>query len=215
MFDQFFLIAVSTVVTIVNPFGAVGPFLAMTAGDDDIDLTRRRKIALRASIVAAIVLLICAALGSFIFKFFGITIPALKISGGILLFLVAIDMLNARNSNLKSNKEEQDEGAMREQVAVFPIAIPLLAGPGAIGSVFMLMDQAESLPKQASVYAAILISMGFSYLVLREAHRISRLLGRIGMNVLTRLMGLILASIAAQFIIDGIAGAMKSIRFGG
>jgi multiple antibiotic resistance protein len=209
--DTFLIVALSTLLTIVNPVGALGPFLAMTLGTSN---ESRKQIAWRASIVASCILAGCALAGAFIFRFYGITLPALKIAGGVLLFFIAFDMINARASRTKQTAEEQSEGVHKEDIAIFPLAIPLLAGPGSIVSVFMLADQAHTLLRQASLYGAILITGLASYVTLREAHRVVRLLGQIGINVFSRLMGLILAAIAVQFMIDGIRGAMKSSLIG-
>ena len=204
----FFFVAVSTLLTIVNPLGALGPFLAMTVGES---VDRRRQIARRASVVSGLVLAGCAMAGAFIFKFYGITLPALKVAGGILLFFVAFDMINARPSRSKQTAEEQSEGTMKEDIAVFPLAIPLLSGPGAIVSVFMLSDQAKTWLTDIELYCAIILTMIVVYGSLREAHRVIGMLGQIGINVVSRLMGLVLAAIAVQFIIDGIRAALPAL----
>lgn len=208
MLDSFFLVAFSTVFTIVNPLGAIGPFISMTAEDSP---QKRRDTAKRASIIAACILAFCSLTGTFLFKFFGITIPALKIAGGVLLFLVAVDMLNARPSRTKSTSEDVQEGHAKSEIAVFPLAIPLLSGPGAIVSVFILSDQAGSTLHHGMIYAAIALTALISYVVLKEAHRFSQLLGHIGINVMSRLMGLILASVAIQFILDGVKVALPGL----
>ncbi len=205
---SFFLVALSTLLTIVNPLGALGPFLAMTLGESK---ERRREIAWRASIVAGGVLAGCALAGSFIFRFYGITLPALKVAGGVLLFFVAFDMINARPSRTKQTAEEQSEGVMKEDIAVFPLAIPLLSGPGSIVSVFMLSDQAHGFESGLGLYAAIALTSVVAYFVLREAHRVIGMLGQIGINVISRLMGLVLAAIAVQFILDGIKAALPHV----
>ena len=206
--DAFFVVAFSTLFAIVNPFAALGPFLAMTVGESE---GKRRAIAMRASIIAGGVLIVCALVGGFIFKFFGITLPALKIAGGILLFFVAFDMINARPSRTKQTAEEQSEGAHKEDIAVFPLAIPLISGPGSIVSVFMLADQANSWPKQIGLYLAILVTAFGVLVILSAAPRVVKYLGQIGMNVLTRLMGIVLAATSIQFIIDGIRAAIASM----
>ena len=204
--EPFFFVAFSTLLTIVNPVGALGPFLAMTVGEGP---EKRRDVARRAAAVSAMVLAVCSAAGAFIFRFYGITLPALKVAGGVLLFFVAFDMLNARQPRSKQTAEEQSEGVLKSDVAVFPLAIPLLSGPGAIVSVFMLADKADTIEKQAAVYGSILVVGLISWLMLREAHRVVALLGQIGINVMSRLMGLVLAAIAMQFIIDGVLAAIR------
>lgn len=207
--DAFLVVAVSTLFTIVNPLGALGPFLAMTVGESK---EKREAMARRASIVACGILAGCGLAGSFIFSFYGITLPALKIAGGILLFFIAFDMINARPSRTKQTAEEQSEGVQKDDIAVFPLGIPLLSGPGSIVSVFMLSDQATTAPRQVALYGAIVIIGLIAYLTLREAHRLVRILGQIGINVFSRLMGVVLAAIAIQFVIDGIKAALPGLR---
>lgn len=210
--DAFLLVAVSTLLTILNPVGALGPFLAMTAFEST---ERRKKIAWRASLISGGLLVGCALVGSFIFRFYGITLPALKVAGGILLFFIAFDMINARTSRTKNTPEEQEEGEEREDIAVFPLAMPLLVGPGSIVSVFMLSDQATTWLRHLALYAAIAISIAVVYFTLREAHRVMRVLGQIGINVFSRLMGLLLAALAVQFVIDGIRLALPALAGAG
>jgi len=204
-FVSFFIIAFSAVFSIVNPLGAVPVFLAMTGNDSG---EKRISMAWRACWVSLGVLLGCAAIGGFIFRFFGISVPAIKIAGGSLLFLIAMDMLNARLSRAKGTEEEAQEGLTKDDVAVFPLAIPLLSGPGAIVSTFILTEKAQRIEEHAALYLSIFATMALAYVVLRQAGRLVHLMGRIGMNIFSRLMGLILAAIAVQFIIDGIKQAL-------
>ncbi len=180
----------------------------MTIGDAP---GKRRSVAFRAALVSGAILAGCAAVGAFLFKFYGITIPALKIAGGVLLFFVGFDMIHARQSRSKQTEEEQSEGVAKSDVAVFPLAIPLLSGPGAIVSVFMLADKANTWERHAAIYIAIALVSLISWIALREAPRIVNLLGQIGMNVMSRLMGVMLAAIAVQFIIDGIREALPAL----
>jgi multiple antibiotic resistance protein len=172
---------------------------------------RRKRTARRAAIVSSCILAGCAALGGFIFRFYGITLPALKVAGGILLFFVAFDMINARVSRTKSTEAEQKEGAAKDEVAVFPIAIPLLSGPGAIVSVFMLADKAKGWVDPVGLYGAICIVGVASYLTLKEAPRITDRIGAIGMNIVSRLMGLVLATMSVQFVLDGLSVALPGL----
>ena len=206
---NFFLVAFPAIFTIVNPLGAVGPFLGMTARDTD---AKRMSTAYRACLLAAVVLGVCGAIGGILFQFLGITLPALKIAGGSLLFLVAIDMLNARESRSKATDEEREEGALKEDIAIFPLGIPLLSGPGAMISVFILMERARPGIEQVLVFAAIATTMLVSYIVLSQALRLARLLGATGINVMSRMMGLILAAIAVQFILTGLTEALPGLK---
>ena len=168
-------------------------------------------MARRAAWVSFGVLVVCAAVGGFLFRFFGITLPAVKVAGGILLFLIAMDMLNARQSRAKGTLEEAEEGSVKDDIAVFPLAIPLLSGPGAIVTIFILVDKAQSVPEHAALYTSLAITAILSFMVLREAGRLVKLMGQIGLNVFSRLMGLVLAAIAMQFIIDGAKEALPGL----
>lgn len=206
---NFFLVAFPAIFTIVNPLGAVGPFLGMTGRDGE---AKRQSTAYRACALATIVLFVCTALGSFIFQFFGITLPALKIAGGFLLFLVAMDMINARSSGSKATDEEREEGALKEDIAIFPLGIPLLSGPGSMVTVFILAERARTPIEHLSIYVSIFVTMLISLIVLRQASRLARFLGATGINVMARLMGLILAAIAVQFILNGLLDALPGLK---
>lgn len=206
--DAFIFVAFMTLITIVNPLGALGPFLVMTVTDS---MEKRRDIARRAALTCTGILIGCALAGSFVFRFYGITLPALKIAGGILLFFIAFDMVNARPSRTRQTDEEESEGVARDDVAVFPLAIPLLAGPGSIVSIFILSDQANSALRATSLYLAIMATGLISYMLLREAPRLVSFLGAIGMNVMGRLQGILLAASAVQFILDGLKTALPGL----
>lgn len=206
--DAFFIVAVSTLFTIVNPLGALGPFLSMTVGES---IEKRRQTAKLASIYAGGILAGSALAGAFIFRFYGITLPALKISGGVLLFFIAFDMVNARQSRTKQTAEEQSEGVKKDEIAVFPLAMPLLSGPGSIVSVFLLSDQANTVERQLSLYGAIAIIALIAYVALKEAHWVARILGQTGINVFARLMGVVLAAISVQFVLDGLRDALPGL----
>ena len=206
---KFFLVAFPAIFTIVNPLGAVGPFMAMS-GRDTAD--KRKSTAKRACILAAVVLCTCAAVGGLIFQFFGITLPALKVAGGSLLFLVGLDMVNARESGSKATNEERQEGALKEDIAIFPLGIPLLSGPGSIVTVFILVDRAKTVVDHLTIYLSIVLTMTISLVALNQSSRVARLLGATGINVLSRLMGLILAAIAVQFILNGLLEALPGLK---
>lgn len=206
--DAFLIVAVSTLFTIVNPLGALGPFLSMTVGES---VAKKKQMAKLSSIYASGILAGSALAGAFIFRFYGITLPALRIAGGVLLFFIAFDMINARQSRTKQSAEEQSEGAQKDDISVFPLAMPLLAGPGSIVSVFLLSDQATTIARQLSLYGAIAIIGLICFITLREAHWLARLLGQTGINVFSRLMGVVLAAISVQFVIDGLRAALPGL----
>src|SRR3569623_143428 len=206
---NFFLVAFPAVFTIVNPLGAVGPFLGMTARASD---EKKNSTAYRACLLAMCGLMVCAALGYFVFTFFGITLPALKIAGGFLLFLVGMDMINARTSGAKSTDEEREEGTMKNDIAIFPLGIPLLSGPGSMVTVFILVERAKTLVEGTIIYVSIARTMIVSLIVLRQAPRIARVLGNTGISVMSRIMGLVLAAIAVQFILTGLLVALPGLK---
>jgi len=206
---HFFLVAFPAIFTIVNPLSAVGPFLAMTARDS---VKKRNSTAKRACLLAAIVLFVCATMGGFVFQVFGITLPALKIAGGFLLFLVGVDMINARESRARGTDEEREEGALKEDIAVFPLGIPLLSGPGSMVTVFILIEKAKEPIESALIYVAIVVTMVLSWLLLSQASRVARYLGATGINVMSRIMGLILAANAVQFILSGLLEALPGLK---
>ncbi len=170
----------------------------------------RRLVAKRASRVAFIVLLTTTLMGSLIFQAFGITLPAFRIAGGIILFLIALEMLRANPTRYRTSKEEQKEAEERDDVAIFPVGIPLLAGPGSITTALILGEQAFTWDEHLVLILVLAAGMAGVYFTLRSADRISDKIGAIGKNVLTRLMGIVLAAVAAQFVIDGLVSVFQS-----
>jgi multiple antibiotic resistance protein len=195
-----FLVSLSAVFFVVDPIGVVPIFLAITAGDSE---TKMRRTALRACIVAGGLLMFFAVFGGVIFKVFGISLAAFRVAGGILLLITSLDMLRARPSETRTSRTEEQEGVAKEDVALVPLAMPLLAGPGAIASAMVLMSKGETLLMAVPVLAAIVLTFVASYFILRASHLVQRVLKQSGVAILERVMGLILAAIAVQFIADG------------
>ncbi|MEI8255730.1 MAG: MarC family protein [Deltaproteobacteria bacterium] len=196
--------ALASLFAIVDPFAALPVYLALTARATE---PRRRVIAWRASLTTFAVLALFGGTGQVLFHFFGISIAAFKIAGGLLLGTVAFEMMNAKTSSTKSTPAEEEDAALREDIAIVPIGIPLLSGPGAIASSMMLSARAGRLPDKLALVVAMAIVAALTWLVLRSATGIARVLGRTGMNIIARVMGLILAATAAQFVIDGLRAA--------
>ena len=214
MFPRIVSFAFSTLTTlllVVDAPAAVPLFLSMTAEDS---AAKKRSTALRASIAAGILLAAFAALGTVIFRVLGISLGAFRIAGGILLFLLAVDMLRAQPSRQRTSPEEEAEGADRSDVSIFPLAIPILSGPGATSTVMVLVSRAEHVWQYAVVFGAIALTALVTYLLLRASLRFERRLGRTGMNVLQRVMGLILAATAVQFVVEGVANVLPTIASG-
>ena len=202
------LICFGSLFSIVDPFAAVPIFLALVGEQSK---QAHHKIALRASITCFVVLTAFGIAGSYIFSFFGITVAGFKVAGGIILFAVALDMVRAKQSTTRSTSEERDEAATKEDVGLIPLGLPLLSGPGAIATVMVLAGKATSLGQHIGIHAAILVVSLVTFLVLRSSGFVARALGRTGLNVIGRIMGLILAAVAMQFILDGVREALPGL----
>lgn len=199
---KFCLVAVSSVFFLVDPFAVIPVFLSMTPNDP---APRRRATASKAAWTCFIILAAFAAAGGLIFKVFGITLPAFKMAGGVILIMIGLEMLQAKPSGTKQSKEEAVEGAARETVGVIPLGIPMLAGPGAISTVMILIGDSHQWWQFAAVFLAIALTSIVSFWVLAAADRVGRYLGETGIRILTRLMGLLLTAVAVQFMINGLA----------
>lgn len=197
---QFALVTFTSVLFIVDPLAAVPAFLVITR---DEDRATRRRTALRASVAMAILLVVFAAGGRFIFTALGITLPGFRIAGGLILWFVALDMLRAKRSTQEAG-EELEEGAAKEDVALTPLALPILAGPGAISTAMVLAGQAQDFVHSAVVYGAIVLTAVLTWVTLLVGEYALTALGQTGIRVLTRLMGLLLAAVATQFVLTGI-----------
>jgi multiple antibiotic resistance protein len=201
---QFSLVAFTSIFVLVDPIAAVPTFLAMTDGSDR---PRRRHMAVRAAWTCFVVLLTFSMAGTLIFKLFGITLAAVRIAGGLILGSIGLEMLRARRSATKETPGETEEGAEKEDVGIIPMGVPMLAGPGAISSVMVLMTQNQDWPHALIILAAIGASSAISYVVLAAADRVSSYLHQTGIRILTRMMGLLLTAIAVQFILNGLKDA--------
>ena len=201
---QFSLIAFTSIFVLVDPIAAVPTFLAMTGGSSR---DRRRHMAVRAAWTCFLVLLTFSVAGTFIFRLFGITLAAFKIAGGLVLGLIGLDMLKAKRSPTKETPGETEEGAEKEDVGIIPLGIPMLAGPGSISSVMVLMGQNSDWPHAIVVACAIAAAAAVSFAVLAAADRVSSYLHETGIRILTRMMGLLLTAIAVQFVLNGLHDA--------
>jgi multiple antibiotic resistance protein len=200
---QFALVSLTSLLFIVDPIAVVPAYLVITS---DEAAEEQRRTAKRACIVMTILLIIFAGTGNLLFRAFGITLPAFRTAGGLILWYVAMDMLRGERRT-QEGQEEVLEGQNKEDVAITPLAIPMLAGPGAISTVIVLSSQARGLLELGVVYGAVVITGVVSYLVLRIGENVLRRLGKTGIRVLTRIMGLILAAVAVQFVLSGIKEA--------
>ena len=198
---SFSVLSLSAIFFVVDPMGVIPVFMAMTVGDPP---EKRRSMARRASVAAFFILSVFAVAGTLIFRVFGVTLGAFKVAGGVLLLLTSIEMLKAQQQSTRMTKEEELEGAEKEDVAIFPLAIPLLAGPGSIATVTALMGKAGRILFAIPVILSIAVTCAAAYFMLIAADRIQRLMGVTGMNVMNRVIGLIIGAIAVQFMFDGL-----------
>ena len=200
---RFSVLAFSSIFFLVDPFAAIGSFLAITA---DADEARRRRMARKGALTCFIVLTSFALAGQLIFRMFGITLPAFEIAGGLILLLIGLDMLEARRSPTQETTGETEEGAAKEDAGIVPLGIPMLAGPGAISSVMVLVGQAPTLWgwQMGAILGSIGITALASYWVLAGADRVRRVLGETGIRILVRIMGLLLVALAMQFFVNGL-----------
>ncbi len=198
---EFFLLAFSSLFAIVDPIAVVPTFLAMTPEDSPPE---RIKMARLACLVTAGVLLAFAVFGKWIFHLLGITLPAFQMAGSVVLLLVALDMIQARRSAVQETEEETSAGAAKEDIAITPLAVPMLAGPGAITTCVMLHNRAQGWGQQMALVLSIMLVSGLSYLILRLSASGTRWLSPIALKIGTRIMGLLLAAIAMQFLINAL-----------
>jgi multiple antibiotic resistance protein len=197
-----FLVALATLFATVGVADIAFIFAALTKDDT---AAQRFSIAVRGTLIATAILVFFGVLGDGILGIFGITIPALRTAGGILLLLIAIDMVFARHSGATgTTTEEEVESRQRDDISVFPLAMPLLAGPGAISAMVLLTTGAQSDAEYWLVFLALLLTMGAAFVTLLLAIPIQRLLGITGLAVVSRMIGILLAALAVQFLFDGI-----------
>jgi len=200
---RFVATAFATAFTIIDPIGMIPMTLGSTAR---VSPQRRNQIIDQAVVVAAGVILFMGVVGRLILDYLGITLPAFTIAGGVLLFLIAIDMLFARPTGAKRTEAEEREAAEGENPAVFPLAVPMIAGPGTIATVLLLVnfsrgDRVDLLVVAAAYAVALLVT----WLCMRGSSMLLRIIGKTGIHVISRLLGIILAALAVQFVLNGLA----------
>lgn len=190
----------ATLFVVIDPIGMVPIFVALTAG---MEPRERRLIALRACAIGIFILTLFGLLGEAVLGFAGISMGAFRIAGGLLLFLTALEMLFNRRTQRRENEAEK----AREDPSVFPLATPLIAGPGAIASMILLIGEGD-ITAIALVHGVMISVVAITFLLFQTAGAIERLLGPTGVNVVTRLLGMLLAALAVQFVIDGLRDAL-------
>ncbi|HEU0032680.1 MAG TPA: MarC family protein [Kofleriaceae bacterium] len=204
---KFAVVALSAVFFVIDPLANLPIFLTITAGDSP---EQRRRTAARAALATWMTLGTFAVAGGLIFQAFGISLGGFKIAGGLMLLLMAIDMMRAQPSRTRTSDEEQIESQARDDVAIFPLAIPMLAGPGAIATVMVLMSQAAWRPiATASVFVAVTVTCFAAYLLMRYAAKVGEKIPKTLLRAFERIMGLLLAAVAVEFIAGGIRDMMQ------
>jgi multiple antibiotic resistance protein len=196
LFSQAFL----TLFVVMDPVGLAPIFLGLAGHRTSHE---RRMFARKASLVAGVVILLFAVAGRPLLNQLGISIAAFRASGGVLLFLIALDMVFARHSGTKESQEEELEAKSRADLSVFPIAIPLIAGPGTLASVMILTGKSQSLVGDGIIIGTAFLVLGLCYLALRASSRLVGVIGVTGVNVVSRVLGVLLAALAVQYIADG------------
>lgn len=200
MDPTFAITAFVTLFVVIDPIGLTPMFVALTQG---MSASERRRVATRACIAAIVILTIFGLAGEEVLAFIGISMPAFRISGGILLFVTAFDMLFERRDQRREN--QADEGEARDDPSIFPLAMPLIAGAGAMATMILLVGSAgNDIGKIVTVHAAMVVVVGLVFALAQTAGLLERLLGRTGIKVVTRLLGMLLAALAVQFVLDGL-----------
>lgn len=200
MIDTAFLItAFVTMFVVIDPIGLAPLFVALTQG---VPERQRRAIALRACAIGMIILIVFALFGEAVLGFVGISMPAFRVAGGVLLFLTALDMLFERRTKRREGQAEDDD---HNDPSVFPLAIPLIAGPGAIASVILLTGQKPGVEGLALVLAITALVLGVCLVLFLASGMLERALGKTGITVVTRLLGMLLAALSVQFVLDGLS----------
>ncbi|HIH73080.1 MAG: multiple antibiotic resistance protein [Thermococcaceae archaeon] len=205
LFFKTFLYVFAALFAVMNPIGAVPVYLSIVQQCKSYE--GRISLAKRTSVAVFMTLMTFALVGEWIFKFFGATIDAFAIAGGILLFRMALEMLSGHLSTIKITREEEEEAVTLSEIAIIPLAIPLISGPGSITTVMIYMAKNTSYLGKVAVLLAIVVASLSVYIVLMSAEKVQRKLGKVGIRLITRMMGLILASMAVQLVINGIKGA--------
>ncbi len=194
---------------IVDPVVNVPIFMSIL---ENFKAESRTAMVRKAVAIAAVVLIVFTLLGNYIFRFLGIEMYSFRIAGGILLFVISLEMLFGRRTKTESSAEEEDEARARDDIAITPMAVPLLTGPGAITTGIVLFNSAKTLANEIILIADILLVFLISYVILTKSDRIFKILGYTGTRVIVRIMGLLLSAIAVQFVITGIEEALRQVR---
>lgn len=195
----FGLLCITSLFTLINPLGTMPVFMSMTA---DLSVADRNKTAKKASIVSLITIITFAFTGQLLFNFFGISVNSFRVVGGVIFFIMGMDMLQARLGQVKIKDNEVKSYVT--DISITPLAIPMICGPGAITNAIVLMEDADTLIKKIVLIVSIVLIMFLTYLILYSSSKLIKLLGQTGINVMMRIMGLIVMVIAVEFFFNGL-----------
>ena len=195
--------AFTTMFIIIDPPGLAPVFIALTQG---MSSAQRRAIAVRACVVSAALMMVFLFLGEAVLGFIGISMDAFRIAGGILLFLTALDMLFQRRQARREDSAAEGQAEHQDDPSVFPLALPLICGPGAITTIILLAGQAQGAADFGAIAGVLLAVLSIVFVAFLAAPAIERFLGKTGLNIVTRVLGMLLAALAVQFVLDGLRG---------
>ena len=195
-------------IALVNPLGVLPMFISLT---QDFTPAQKQRAIRTAAFTVVAVISTCALLGEQIIKFFGISTASLQVAGGLLILLMSLSMLNAQPSGAKTTAEERDEAEHKDTIGVVPLGIPLLTGPGAMSTVIVLAGKSNHVSDYAALIGSGVVIAALVWLTLQLAQPIARFMGRTGINIATRIMGLLVAAVAVEFIVEGLKTMLPAL----
>ena len=195
-------------IALVNPLGVLPMFISLT---QDFTPAQKQRAIRTAAFTVVAVISTCALLGEQIIKFFGISTASLQVAGGLLILLMSLSMLNAQPSGAKTTAEERDEAEHKDTIGVVPLGIPLLTGPGAMSTVIVLAGKSHHASDYAALIGSGVVIAALVWLTLQMTQPIARFMGRTGINIATRIMGLLVAAVAVEFIVEGLKTMLPSL----
>jgi len=207
---EFFILCFSSLFALINPIGIVPIFITIT---ENYTQEERNKIALKSVIFSFLVLIVFSQIGDLIFSFYGITIHAFRIAGGILLFKISLDMVESKRSRTRTTPAEMEEAGEKDEVAYTPLGVPLIAGPGSIASIMILSSEAKNNLDKMTLFVSLAIVLLATFIIFKLSKVLSNYFGKSGLRIMQRIMGLILLVISIEFILKGIQDTIKNWGF--